>query len=232
VKWIQTVWPWEIHLTRFHPVFLRITGDIHRIYWGYSPEVGSTVPSSICSIFTRGGGTGGDIDTSSSIHSTDRSLYSSIHIQKVGKRPRPHDRYNINTSFPPCSSSRYPTHQLLPFAPSSNAQVVAIVLYMSQPLSILLPYNRAGSSGIKCCEFHRPSYLTSSWAIDRLSLECSDGIEGTDVSIARYSSRRFMLIALPIRPAARYICSAEVKSKMIDRMAECMKKAPVRGILK
>ena len=34
VKWIQLVWPWEIHPIRFHPVFIRIPGE-----WGSSLDM-------------------------------------------------------------------------------------------------------------------------------------------------------------------------------------------------
>ena len=34
MKWIQLVWPWEIHLTRFHSVFIRIPGEC-----GSSPDI-------------------------------------------------------------------------------------------------------------------------------------------------------------------------------------------------
>lgn len=76
------------------------------------------------------------------------------------------------------------------------------------------------------CDLYLPSYLTSSWAVGYLALKCSNDVEGTNLSVAYYLSRRSMLIASPIHLPIRYVRSVEVTLNMTGRMAEYMKVAP------
>ena len=43
------MWPWEIHPIRYSSEY-RVTGELHRICWGYSPEVGSIVALSLTGV--------------------------------------------------------------------------------------------------------------------------------------------------------------------------------------
>ena len=54
------MWPWEIHLTRFHQVFIRIPGE-----WGSSPDM--------LGLFTQSG-----------VHS-DNAMGNKIHTKKMKK---------------------------------------------------------------------------------------------------------------------------------------------------